>query len=173
MAFAVVVVALVALVLLRFTIQVQPRAVGRADFELIPSGGGGEQRTAPGDAELVRINAVDRGALGEVKGQCRVLSIQHELFLFVHSLGLKILRAQSGGVARRQGVLERAEQIGDRLAELPVGQAGESPFRQWPGGLRGGGVKRSHDVFRHLAGFLAVDQMRLVVGHVAIDVAGQ
>lgn len=86
LAFGVAVIAEIPVALAHLAVEVKACPIGRAEFELMPSGVLGEQGTRPRDGILLRRAAFDRRAFAEIEAQRAVFALSNLFdFLFIPS----------------------------------------------------------------------------------------
>ena len=154
-------------------IDVEPGTVGGCHPELVFARFRRQNRPAPSDGELVGRDVRGRRVGPVVEADDRINPLKGRLVLLVHALRLEILRLKSPGSLGLTALGETTQQVGDRFAVAPLGEATElDPF----GGISGarlGRVEGSVDEFGHHASIGLRGLFLAVVGHGPVDVPGQ
>ena len=156
----------------RLVVVVEPeaRAVGRVQCEFVLARLPGDERTAPLHGETVGAGLLRQGSIRAIIEVH--LPVHPRLDLVVEVARGEIIGAEAGfAVAGLFSAAEAAEQIGDGVHILAVGEADEFDARGVVAGARFAGVEGVMDVARHGGGVRADAFLRRFLGHVLVDVA--
>ena len=151
-------------------VEPEARTVGRVQCEFVLTRLPGDERTAPLHGETVGAGLLWNGGVGAVIEVH--LPVHPRLDFVVEVARGEIAGAQAGfAVARLFSSTEAAEQIGDGVHVLPIGEADEFDAGGMVAGTGLAGVEGIIDVARHGGGILADAFLGRFLGHVLVDVA--